>query len=184
MGVGEEFDSVVEGLADLSDVVRASYIMAHLSKLKDVITEADTIAANFPKVLREQLECESCSHDTTLNTMAKGKLALAFAQLSPDIRHAVRVMLEETEQYVGVWMEDDTTLYGQLDTNDVAVVEEMVAFVQKIGSRSTRNLLNFLRAVNNDDEQAYLLMKGHGRSSEVRMRHRVSPETLTEFEIQ
>lgn len=182
----DELD-VAELLTDLTGVVRASYIMAHLKKFIDIIDEADSIYANFPKVLKEQLGCDNCGHDVNLNARAKGKLALAFAQVGPDVRGAVKVMLEETQQYVGVWMpgSDDTpdgSLYGMMDDNDIAVIEEMVAFVQKVGSRSTRHLLNFLRAIN-DDEHAFMLIKGAGRQSEVRMRHGVNDQTLSDFEL-
>jgi hypothetical protein len=178
-------DNPLEGLVDISGIARSAYVLAHVKKFLEIIDEADSVYAGFPKVLKEQLQCETCGHDDNLNARAKGKLALAFAQLAPSVRDSVRAMLEETKNYIGVWMDEDcpdNSLYGMLDKNDIAVVEEMIGFIQKVGSRSTRHLLTFLQSVN-EGEYSYLLIRGKGRDSEVVQRHRLGPAARAEFDI-
>lgn len=183
--MAEQVEDTALQLADLSGVVRAAYIIGHLQKLLDVLDEADKIHAGFPKELKEQLACETCGHDTNLSARAKGKLSLAFAQLGPDVRNTVREMMEQSCQYVGVWTGDsddmdDLSLFGMLDENDMKVIEEMIGFVQKVGSKSVRHLLTFLESAN-EGEHSYLLIEAHNRQSEIRHRYNVTQESLDEF---
>jgi hypothetical protein len=181
--VSEE-DAPLE-LADLSSVLRTAYIVGHLKKLSDVVEEADRIYAGFPKELKEQLSCDECGHDLHLDRKAKGKLAVTMAQLSPDVRSRVSCMLQEVTGYINGWLNDeepsaDGELFGMLDKRDMAMIEEMLAFIQKVGGKSTRHLLSFFTSAN-EGEHGYLIIEAKGSKAEIRQRYSVSDESLREF---
>jgi hypothetical protein len=172
------------GLADLAGVVRPALIFGHLDKFIDVMDEADRIFAGLPKETREELECRECGQDTNLSVRAKAQLAMSFAQLGPDVRTNVRTMLEQVRQYVCNWTgeesPEDGDLYGLLDTNDMKVIEEMIGFVQKVGTKSVRHLLTFLES-SNEGEPSFLLIQAANRQSEIRHRYDVSPVVKDQF---
>lgn len=171
----------VPEFADIRDVVKSVQILTHVEKLLGVLDEADAVYASFPKALKEQLRCESCGHDTDLISSAKGKIALAFAQLSPDVRAAVKTMLQEVHHHVSTWnVGDEYGGLGALDSNDLSVIQEMITFVQRTGSKSTRHLLTFLQGAN-EGEPGYVLVYAKGRESEVRHKYDLPEGVLGEF---
>jgi hypothetical protein len=175
----DEMDSMT---VDVEQIVRSAYVYSHVQKILEIMAEGDRIYTSFPKGVREQMECDSCSKDTSINGRAAASLAISMAQLDPEIRRALKFMLEEVAQYIS---SDDRgeSVYGMLTKTDMAVISEMVEFVQKIGTKSTRHLLNFLQGTS-DGEHMYLLIKGKGRESEVRMRYTISADTAKVFEIE
>lgn len=194
MSQGDATEFPVELLDDgveISAVVRSAYVLAHVRKFQEIIETADKIYAGFPRSVRESVESINCGdEDSSLDTATRDRLALTFAKHPQSVRDLMRVMLNEISLYIGVWFDQETeegeyspALYGVLDEDDVAVIEEMVTFVQKVGRRSTRQLLAFLRAAN-DGDWAYLLVQSKNRESEIRTRERISESSRSEFGIE
>lgn len=168
-------------LVDVDDTAKAVYILSHLEKFKHVLELSDSVWANLPRTIREDMVCEGESLDSS----SSHKLAIAIAQLPPGVRADMHKMIEEITQYVSTWQDgdQDVSLFGMLEDNDLAVVRETVAFVQLLGSHSTRALLHGLEAANNN-EHCYILIQAKGKKSEVEQRRRISPEALSEFQIE
>jgi hypothetical protein len=178
---GEDFSDSVE----LSSVVRSAYVMAHVGKFLDVLDQADMVYANLPKIIRDELSLGYTREESCV----KAKLAIAFAQIDPETRTNYRTMLEEVRNYVGVWLDDgdqdapEAALYGMLSDVDISVIEQMITFIQKVGPKSTRQLLQFLESANEGD-YSFLLIQSAGRSNEIRMRHDAPDATRAHFGIE
>lgn len=171
---------------ETSAVIRSAYVMSHINKFVDMLDWADRIYAGFPKEVKECLdEIQDEEPGASFNETTKGRLAISFATLPLTTRANIRTAFQEVAQFVGVWLDDgesESALYGILNPDDIAVIEEMLIFVQRLGSRSTRHLLQFLRAVNSG-EWSFCLIQGKGKDSEVRTKYRVSGAVEQEFEI-
>lgn len=173
-------DDAPLSVVDVSSVIRSAYILSHIKKMLEIIDEAETIYASFPRTLKDQISCDTCGEDEDLQGRAKGEIALAIAQLSPQVRQQVRRMMEETQLFAS--NPSETHFYGMLDEQDVMLIEEMVVFVQKVGRRSSRQLLSFLRGAS-EGERGYLLIESHGRQSEIRHAHYMTAVARAEFDL-
>lgn len=169
---GEEIDPLES--VEVSDVVRVSYIQSHLSMLQEIVDRADKIFSGYPREYRENIE------DSGIKEF-RWTLSNKIAQMHPSIRVDLRKLLNELQLYISE--EEGGNRIDLLDETDTEIIAEMVAFVQKVGRRSSRQLLNFLQAAN-DGERAYLLIEAHSRQSEIRHRYSVSQAVKNEFEIE
>jgi hypothetical protein len=182
--VTEEDQEAID-LLDVGVVIRSAYIISHIDKFLEIIEKSETIRHSLPREYRDIFRGED---GAALTRETATRISYDFAKHPESVINSIKKMVLEIRQYVGVWADgedegDEPCLFGMLEYNDMRVIEEMITFTQKVGTRSTRQLLNFLEAVN-DGEFAYLVVKGKNRDSEVVMRHRISDSAKSEFGIE
>jgi len=173
-------------LIDVGAVARSAYIISHIDKLLQVMTEAELVHHSLPKELRTAVEGTlQLEDEQTLNETAIHRLAYDLGKYPASLVSVLKGMLVETRHYVGVWVEGDgeeSQLFGMLTEDDIAVIELMVTLVQKVGARSTRHLLHFLEGFA-EGERGYLVIQGHGSQSEIVHRTRISDHAKGEFDL-
>lgn len=168
----------------LDGVIRAAYIVSHIEKFLKTVETAEYVHNSLPKEMREYFDSEL--HIENYNEEAMYRLAFQLAKFSPSLLSSMKQMFHEIRTYVSVWVDDpdeigEPKLFGMLDPNDMKVINEMVTFVQRLGRKSVRGLLQFLESVN-DGDYAYLIIE-HTGNSEIRFRYHISDAMKEELDL-
>lgn len=179
-GEGEARVTDIAGLVDVEDISKTAYALSHVSKIREVLDLADGIYSGYPRALRDLIKAEN-----TPSASVNYRLAMALAELPPNTRAAIRVMVEELDQHIAepIDCDPDGNSYGVLSETEMKIITAMVIFVQRLGKSSATSLLNALEASNSGDWN-FILIQAKGRDSEVHTRRRLSPSTKAEFQIE
>lgn len=161
-------------LIPLESVARTIEVLGHLETIDGLVQTADKIHTNFPKPVRDSLVCGDCQ-EQGLDLHSAAKVSIALAQLDPKVRDELSRMIEEVRRFIS---EDEEA--SEIDSDTLAVIAEMMVFIQGLGSRSVRTLLQGLKAANEGD-YLYLLLEMQGSKREVVSARRVSETTKTDF---
>jgi hypothetical protein len=168
----------------LDAVVKAAYAVNHVDRFMEMLDMARSIQHVLPKEIRKGIEQTDTLREELTSEMLS-KLALDFARYPSAIIELMHTMLAEIRSYIGVWVDgegEEPKMYGMLDANDMKVIEEMITFVQRVGSKSVRQLLQYLESVN-DGDHAYLVIEGGRRDCEIRVRYNLTTGTCQELDL-
>lgn len=163
---------------DVEKLAHEAYIFRKIDAVLEMLDLSERIYKSLPLSVRTGIE----NNDSVENEVAQ-RIAFVFSQFNPQVRSDMHDFFADIKQVITCLVdgEEISHTYGRedvLNDNDKQLIENMVVFAQFVGSKSVRQLLNFLEACNND-EWGYLLIKAKGRSSEVRHRYSI-PDTVSE----
>lgn len=155
---------------ELVDVEKLAESISHwngLDSLRDILTDAYCLCVRQPMHIAEELGEEELN---------PARAAVALSSLGKKAIEKMASWVTEAQSFLSA---DERFL----DPDDLELVSQLLIFAQRLGPRSRRDLLHFLKGAN-EGERSYMLLEARGASSEAVFRSRIGKYTKGEFGIE
>lgn len=177
--VGKVTD-ISDSTVPLTSVAQALEAETRLGNFLRAVEIAQDMHAALPKRTREVLN-DCAEHSPELDDSVVHRMALdmsKFPRRTLDVMHDDLLTVRNFISFSGGSDSPCT-----VDAIDMRVIEGLLLFIQKLGTKSVRQLCQFLEGANEGD-RGYLMIASQGRDSEIRMRHNAPQGTREYFDLE
>lgn len=161
-------------LINTDDLAHLTSALMKMDEILKVVHRANLMNKSYPQEVREDIEEHSCREATgnamsSLLSMAGNEVRVELIRSLNEIRNFI-LRVEGCDEVLPV------------DEDELKIIGEMFMFIQTMGKKSSRQLLSFLQASNDNEWGALLLVKGK-ESTEARHRMRLSDSIKDHFDL-